>query len=87
MASLARYYLAETPMTKRLFAIAFIFICTSIAWCILGSTIYMRTYDRGPALREKVASGWGASQTQTPPRACYQSPGKTEKETVTEWLP
>jgi hypothetical protein len=74
-------------MTKRLFAIAFIFACTSIAWFVLGSTIYMRTFERGPALREKVASGWGAPQTQTPPRACYKRPGKTEKETVTEWLP
>jgi hypothetical protein len=74
-------------MTKRLFAIAFIFVCTAVAWCILASTIYMRTYDRGPALRGKVASSWGAPQTQAPPRACYTRPGKTEKDTVTAALP
>ena len=74
-------------MTKRLFAIAFIFVCTSVAWCILASTVYMRTYERGPALRDKVASSWGAPQTQAPPRACYKQPGKTEKEVVTTVLP
>jgi hypothetical protein len=74
-------------MTKRLFAIAFIFACTTVAWCILGSTVYMRTYERGPALRDKVASSWGAPQTQAPPRAGYRQPGKTEKEVVTTSLP
>lgn len=74
-------------MTKRLFAIAFIFVCTSVAWCILGSTLYMRTYERGPALRDKVASSWGSPQTQAPPRACFKQPGKTEKKTVTVALP
>jgi len=74
-------------MFKRLLAITFIFVCTTIAWCILGSTIYMRTYDRGPALRDKVASSWGSPQTQSPPRACFTQPGKTEKETVTVALP
>jgi len=74
-------------MLKRLLAITFIFVCTTIAWCVLGSTIYMRTYERGPALRDKVASSWGSPQTQSPPRACFTQPGKTEKETVTIALP
>ncbi len=74
-------------MAKRLFAIAFIFVCTAVAWCILASTVYMRTYERGPALRDKVASSWGAPQTQAPPRACYKQPGKTEKRMVTTALP
>jgi len=32
-------------MTKRIIAIAFIFICASIAWAILGGTIFSRTYS------------------------------------------
>ena len=39
-------------MTKRIIAIAFIFICTSVAWAILGGTIFSRTYDSGAALFE-----------------------------------
>ena len=30
-------------MIRRIAAISFIFICTTIAWMILGSTIYSRT--------------------------------------------
>jgi hypothetical protein len=35
----------ENPMLKRIAAIAFIFICTAIAWGILGGTIFSRTYS------------------------------------------
>jgi hypothetical protein len=39
----------ENPqtMTKRIIAIVFIFICTSVAWGILGTTLFSRTYDSG----------------------------------------
>ena len=43
-------------MTKRIIAIAFIFICTSIAWAILGGTIFSRTYDSGSVSSDRVAS-------------------------------
>jgi inner membrane protein involved in colicin E2 resistance len=58
-------------MTKRLAAIIFIFVCTSIAWAILGSTIFARTYSFSPDLKQKVASTWGAAQQQKPPEASY----------------
>ncbi len=32
-------------MTKRIIAIAFIFVCASVAWAILGGTIFSRTYS------------------------------------------
>jgi len=32
-------------MIKRIAAIAFIFLCTAVAWAILGATIFQRTYD------------------------------------------
>jgi inner membrane protein involved in colicin E2 resistance len=59
-------------MIKRIAAIAFILLCTSIAWAILGSTIFMRTYSSGTQLRGRVTSSWGSSQDQAPPTAGYQ---------------
>ena len=45
-------------MTKKIIAITFIFICASIAWAILGGTIFARTYDTGAVSSERVASTW-----------------------------
>jgi len=36
---------AQTTMFKRIAAIAFIFGCAAVAWAILGSTIFYRTYN------------------------------------------
>ncbi len=59
-------------MIKRIAAITFIFVCTTIAWAILGSTIFSRTYDREGRLENSVASTWGTPQEQRPPAANYQ---------------
>src|SRR6185436_3605917 len=56
-------------MTKKLAAITLIFACTSLAWVVLGSTIFSRTYDSGAASSSKVASTWGTPQNQAPPTA------------------
>src|ERR1700733_6616975 len=58
-------------MIKRIIAISFIFVCTTVAWMILGATIFSRTYSASGHLDEKVASSWGTRQTQTPPTAAY----------------
>ena len=59
-------------MVKRIAAIAFIFLCTAIAWGILGGTIFSRTYsDKNGQLSSAVASNWGTPQTQMPPSATY----------------
>ncbi|HEY8187718.1 MAG TPA: inner membrane CreD family protein [Pyrinomonadaceae bacterium] len=58
-------------MTKRIIAIAFIFVCTSIAWAILGGTIFARTYDSAANSNDRVASTWGAAQNQALPSASY----------------
>lgn len=60
-------------MMKRIAAIAFIFVCTSIAWAVLGSTIFYRTYSTDSQLRNRVASSWGAPQEQAPPTAGYMA--------------
>ena len=70
-------------MTKRIIAIAFIFVCASIAWAILGGTIFSRTYlDR----RRRLESGRlhvGEQQNQAPPSASFKQT-VTRKEERTE---
>ena len=58
-------------MVKRLFAVAFIFICTSVAWGILGGTIVSRTNSSDEHLRSRVQSAWGAPQIQYAPLGEY----------------
>jgi inner membrane protein involved in colicin E2 resistance len=60
-----------SQMFKRILAIAFILVCTSIAWAVLGSTIFYRTYNSDSSLRGRVVSSWGAPQEQGPPTAGY----------------
>ena len=58
-------------MLRQILALAFIFVCTTIAWMILGATISSRTYGSNEQLQGHVASTWGAAQQQSPPSACY----------------
>ena len=59
-------------MTKRIAAIIFIFICTSVAWAILGGTIFSRTYSLDEIAENRVASTWGTPQNQAPPVASFK---------------
>ena len=56
-------------MVKRITAIAFIFACASIAWLVLGATIFSRTYSSDGATEPRVVSLWGAPHSQSPPVA------------------
>ena len=58
-------------MIKRISAIVFIFLCTTVAWAILGATIFQRTYSSDSSSESRVASTWGAPQNQAPPTASY----------------
>jgi len=58
-------------LLRQILALAFIFVCTTIAWVILGATIFHRTYDSSEQLQGHVASTWGTSQEQPPPTAAY----------------
>jgi inner membrane protein involved in colicin E2 resistance len=58
-------------VVKRIAAISFIFACTTVAWMILGGTIFSRTYSAGDRLENKVAASWGSPQVQLPPTATY----------------
>ena len=71
-------------MFKRLAAVAFIFVCTAIAWGILGATILNRTHSRGNQLRGQVQSIWGVAQTQSAPYGTYSVKAPSELTVVTE---
>ena len=60
-------------MAKRIAALSFIFICTSVAWMFLGSTIDYRTNTLDPNLKNQVSSIWGTEQNQIPPRSTYEN--------------
>ena len=58
-------------MFRQIAALIFIFICTTVAWVILGSTILYRTHDSDEQLKGRVGSTWGVPQEQAPPSATY----------------
>src|SRR5688572_28254347 len=69
-------------MTKRIIAIAFIFVCASVAWAILGGTIFARTYDSAASSDNRVASTWGAPQDQAPPTASFKETVSRNQESI-----
>jgi inner membrane protein involved in colicin E2 resistance len=62
-------------MVKRISAIVFIYVCTSIGWMILAGTVLVRTDTQGLNLRQAVSRLWGTSQSQRAPVAHYLSGG------------
>jgi inner membrane protein involved in colicin E2 resistance len=58
-------------LLRQILALTFIFVCTAIAWAILGATIFSRTYGSNEQLQGHVASTWGTAQRQEPPTAIY----------------
>jgi inner membrane protein involved in colicin E2 resistance len=73
-------------MTKRIGAITLIFFCASVAWAILGATLFSRTYDSGSLSSGRVASTWGTAQNQAPPAAFFKTPYEKEEVTVENGL-
>jgi inner membrane protein involved in colicin E2 resistance len=69
-------------MIKRIIAIAFIFVCASVAWLILGATVFSRTYSSGFESNSSVQSTWGAAQNQAPPTAAYALLETKDEETI-----
>ena len=69
-------------MTRKIAAIAFIFLCTSVAWAVLGATLFARTYDSGALSAGEVESTWGAAQNQAPPTASFMTQVPKQADTV-----
>jgi hypothetical protein len=61
-------------VAKRIAALVFIFVCTTVAWMVLGGTIQSRTANYDQKLRQKVANIWGSPQTQTAPSGVLRTP-------------
>ena len=57
------------PGMRRLLAIGFIWICCSIAWAILASTLLVRSGGASGSLRSEVHALWGPPLVQAPPSA------------------
>jgi inner membrane protein involved in colicin E2 resistance len=67
---------------KHIAALSFIFVCTSIAWMILGATISVRTDSPvSSELKSRVAASWGTAQEQPQPTASYDHQVIYKKET------
>lgn len=58
-------------MIKKVAALAFIFICTSIAWMILGATLQVRSNDVNERLGYEVDNLYGPAQCQSAPLFNY----------------
>jgi len=69
-------------LLRQIFALTFIFLCTTVAWMFLGSTITSRTYGANEQLQGRVASTWGTSQEQSPPTAHYTVTEQSNSTTV-----
>jgi len=69
-------------LIRQIAALVFIFICTTIAWMVLGATISSRTGSSNEQLQGRVASTWGTPQEQSPPTAAYTI---TELRNVARW--
>jgi hypothetical protein len=72
----------EVPMVRRIVALVFIYICTSVAWAFLGSTVEFRTRSQDAKLRGAVGQLWGVAQRQKAPRATYWTERTSKVETV-----
>jgi inner membrane protein involved in colicin E2 resistance len=63
---------------KRLLAIGVVFLCTAVAWSVLGSSVVIRTGESDEHLAAQVASLWGGRHAQVAPAA---SIGRTRETT------
>jgi hypothetical protein len=71
-------------MAKRILPLVFIFLCTSIAWVILGGANLGRTYSQDSKLKQKVGQLWGTIQRQEAPLVYYQIKSKRQTSRVVD---
>ena len=60
--------------SMRILAVGIIFLCTSLAWVVLGQSMSMRTLQRDGKQSGAVAEGWGPELVQFHPTAWHLSP-------------
>ncbi len=59
-----------SKVSKTIFILGLIFICTTFAWLLLGVVVDTRTNDQDKMLRESVGQLWGEVQVQEAPQLC-----------------
>jgi Inner membrane protein CreD len=59
-------------MTKRIAALFVIFTGATLAWMVLGATIFARTESLESLSGSRVESTWGSAQWQKPPAATWE---------------
>jgi inner membrane protein involved in colicin E2 resistance len=59
----------DLDMGKNIAAIVVIFLFTTCAWIILGTSVMARTGSADSGLSKDVQSNWGSAQQQSPPAA------------------
>lgn len=69
-------------MKRNIAALIFIFICTSIAWMILGGVTTARTHEQDTKLKAAVGQLWGTVQMQYAPYIYFQTKKWTTVKTV-----
>lgn len=69
-------------MKRNIAALIFIFICTSIAWMILGGVTSARTHEQDTKLKAAVGQLWGTVQMQNAPYIYYQTKKEIEIKTI-----
>ena len=65
---------------RRIAAIVFIFICSSVAWVILGTVTSYRTYQQDEKLKQAVGELWGTAQKQEAAKIEYNEPVEKKDE-------
>lgn len=68
-------------MFKRILAITAIFIFASVAWAVLGGTIFQRTYNTDFVTGKDVESLWGVEQDQYPATASFTTKVSRKEDT------
>jgi inner membrane protein involved in colicin E2 resistance len=58
-------------MSKRMAAIAAIYILVGLAWIVLGGSVTQRTWSADRRLKSEVSALWGSSQTQVSPQLTF----------------
>jgi hypothetical protein len=66
--------------TARLAAIGFIFLCTAVAWSVLGTTVVGRTGETDGRLSQEVAQLWGGRHVQVAPQVFVLRPREFEEQ-------
>jgi len=71
-------------MTKRMAAIAAIYVLVGLSWIVLGGSVSQRTWSTERQLKEQVSALWGSTQTQVSPQVTFVWDEEVEEKQTVE---